>query len=242
MNSPISKSKNWIQWFPIFVLGICAVGCNADANRLNLEGKGLFEQGQYGPAFGRFQQALRADPKNADSYYNLGAVMHRTAIQTRDKQSVAQAESYYRQAINVNPNHVEANRGLAVILIGQNRQQAAFELVRDWMVRAPGSPDPKIELGRLYHEYGDKSTATQLLSDALNIDYRNARALRALGQIREENGELAQAIANYQRSYQSNTAQVDLPGRIAQLQQRLATEQVGGSGTRVVDSGGSSSR
>ena len=70
---------------------------------------------------------------------------------------------------------------------------------------------------------GDKVTATQLLSDALNVDDRNARALRALGHIREENGDLNQAIVNYQRAYDIDQMQSDLPARIGYLQQRLAS-------------------
>ena len=215
---------------------VVMAGCKSNTNQLNMEGKALFEQGQYSHAINRFQQALKANPRDANAYYNLAATYHRGAIQTRDAQTVAQADSFYRQALELNPNHVEANRGLGVLLIGQNRQSEAFNLIRDWMNRNPNSPDPRIELARLYHEFGDRDTATQLLSDSLNIDYRNARALRALGRIREEKGELAQAISNYQRSYQSNSSQNDLLGRIATLQQRIAANntnntRVGGSGT-----------
>jgi len=224
------------------VASCCAVvGCNA--NKYNVEGKRLYEQGQYPQAISSFQQALKVQPRDANAYYNLGVTFHQLGNQAKNPQTLAQAESFYRQAIENNPDHVEAHRGLAVLLAETNRKELAFQTLRDWLSSRPDSTDARIELARLYKEFGDKTTATQLLSDALNVDYRNARALRALGHIREENGDLAQAIANYQRSYEINNVQTDLPQRIGYLQQRLAsTYNFYPEPTRVVNSENDNSR
>ena len=98
-------------------------------------------------------------------------------------------------------------------------------MVQNWRVQQPYSAEPIIELARLYRESGDSSTATQLLADAIKLDGNNARALRAMGMLREESGDYAQALQNYIRSYQLNNAQGDLPQKIASLQGQARTAQ-----------------
>jgi tetratricopeptide (TPR) repeat protein len=239
MKKKFSIHKN--AWLTLTLLTLVASGCSA--NRFNVEGSKYYQQGQYSQAINSFQQAIKAQPRDANGYYNLGVTFHNLGNQTKNSQSLVQAESFYRQAIENNPDHVDAHRGLAVLLAETNRKQLAFDSLRDWLARRPDSAEPRIELARLYKEFGDKSTATQLLSDALNVDYRNARALRALGHIREENGDLSQAIANYERAYQIDELQKDLPGRIAYLQQRLAsTYNFLPEPTRMVESRASTAR
>ena len=56
----------------------CSTGCRAVATGRNVDGVRYFQQGQYPVAIQRFDSALTIDPKNPDSYYNKGAVLHRT--------------------------------------------------------------------------------------------------------------------------------------------------------------------
>ena len=77
----------------------------------------------------------------------------------------------------------------------------------------------------MYRETGNRAQATQLLSDALNVDSTNARALKAMGQMREEAGQYAMALENYVRSYQSNNLQTDVAQKIATLQGRVRSAQ-----------------
>ena len=218
----MQKTKSCVL-ISFLLLSICSIGCQFSANRQNIEGRKLFEMGQYTQAVNKFQSAIKNQPRNPDAYYNLGAVFHSMATRTNNRQSLAQAESFYKQSLDLDPNHVDAHRGLAVLFAQSERKQLAFDSLRSWLSQSPGSPEPRIELARLYREYGDLNTATQLLSDALNVDHRNARALRAMGDIREQSGDIQQAIANYQRSYTLNNLQSDLPNRISALQQRLAS-------------------
>ncbi len=57
--------------------------------------------------------------------------------------------------------------------------------------------------------------------EAVAIDPHNARALAALGKVREESGDPAQALANYQRSLQINHNQPAVAARVAALQTSL---------------------
>ena len=75
--------------------------------------------------------------------------------------------------------------------------------------------------------------------DALNIDAKNPRAWAALAGIREQQGQLAQALSNYRQAYQLNQALPGMTNRIASLQQRIASAASGVSaspGTQIVTS------
>ena len=55
------------------------------------------------------------------------------------------------------------------------------------------------------------------LIEAVTAEPNNARALAALGKLREDAGETQQALANYQRSLQLNPNQPQLASRVVSL-------------------------
>ena len=102
------------------------------------------------------------------------------------------------------------------------QEKFAFDLLNDWKNRYANSPEPVIELARLYQEYGDNRRATDLLADALRLDGQNVRALKAMGHIREVQGQTHLALDNYLRVLQLDNQQVDVASRVASLQSQLA--------------------
>ncbi len=214
---PITSAA-WLCCFA--VAAALSSGCGMVANGRNVDGVRYFQQGQYGVAVQRFQAALAADRTNADAYYNLAATYHRVGVQNKDSASLASAESLYRQALDINPNHVDGRRGLAVLLTETNRTDEAFGMLRQWVATNPTLADARVELARLHEEYGDKKTAETQLAESLQINPNNWRAHAALGRLREQSGDYAQALANYQRAYQINQFQPQLAERIASLQRQ----------------------
>ncbi len=211
---------------------VLGVGCRAVSTGRNVDGVRYFQQGQYPVALRRFESALTIDPKNPDSYYNMGAIHHRTAVQTKNPNELNQAESLYRQCLAYDPNHVDCHRGLAVLLTETNRTADAFKLLRDWATVNPHSSDARVELARLYEEYGDQRAAETYLTEALTINSRDWRAHAALGRIKEQAGDHGQALVNYQRAHQLNRFQPELEQRIASLQSKApAVPAAGGTTT-----------
>jgi len=223
-SSVISAATRCWRPLGILLLGgillIGSAGCHMASNGENIEGARLFRQGQYYAAMDHFQQALGTDPKNADAYYNLAAAHHHMGKRASDPALLKQAENLYNQCLNLAPDHTDCHRGLAVLLVDTDRSNEAFTLLQRWALRSPHVADARVELARLYEEFHDKQTAQMHLYDAVAIDPSNFRAWKALGKIREESGDYAQALANYQRSYQLNAFQDRLGERIAGLQQR----------------------
>ena len=215
-------SKSSVRLALVAVLMTAAVGCGVMADSHNVQGKKLFQSGQYDRAVASFQQALSQDAGNADACYNLASVYHHLGIATRDTSMLTQAETLYNECLNRDPNHVDCHRALAVLLVQDDRKDSAFTLLRRWAAANPLSPEPKLELARLYREFGDNQTATELIAEAIKQDPRNVRAHRAMGQIREEQGQLASALDSYQRALQANNMQADLQTKVASLQQQVA--------------------
>ena len=205
------------------------VGCNLGAQKNNFNGKQAYDLGQYSVAINNFQKALQSNPQNADAYYNLGASYYALAKQNNNTQWISQAEQLYRQAISLNDQHVDAHRGLAGLLIETNREKYAFDLVNEWQKRYPGSTEPIVELARLYQEYGDNRRSIDLLSDALKLAPNNVRALKAMGHVREVQGQSHLALDNYLRVLQLDKQQPDVLSRVASLQSRLAALPVPGN-------------
>jgi tetratricopeptide (TPR) repeat protein len=205
----------------------------------NAEGVRLFDQGRYQEAIEQFELAVNYDPNKADGYYNLASVYHRLGASTGDRSQLAQAEHYYNQCLDRDEHHRHCYRGLAVLLVEQERSEEAFRLLEGWTDRNPMSPEPKIELARLFEEFGDRETAKAHLLEGLSCDPENARALAALGRIREQMGEHALALNDYQQSLWQDRFQPEVAARVAALQSTLGptpatTINTPPGGTRIV--------
>ncbi|MDX1946865.1 MAG: tetratricopeptide repeat protein [Pirellulaceae bacterium] len=201
---------------------VALAGCRAVSTGRNMDGVRYFQEGQYPVALQRFDSALTIDSRNADAYYNKAAVFHRMGTQARDQSQLTQAESLYRQALDINPNHVDAHRGLAVLLTETGRVDQAFQLLKTWAVTSPQNAEARVELARLYEEYGDPKSAVLYLNEALTISGNNWRALAALGRLREQEGDYKQALENYQRSLTYNRFQPQIEQRVAELRTRVS--------------------
>ena len=202
-------------------LAICVAttGCsNIQSQASNVEGVRLYQQGNYQQAADRFQQAIAENPKSPEGYYNLGASLQKVGTLYNRPEDLKQAEILYNQCLERDPAHVEAHRGLAVLLNETGRQQEAFRLLNNWAASDPKSAEPKIELARLLEESGQTEQAKAQLVDALTVEPHNARALTALGRLRDQSGDHQQALANYQRSLSLNRFQPEVAARVAQLQ------------------------
>src|SRR5262245_1644977 len=159
---------------------LASAGCRMVSQGRNVDGVRYFQQGQYPVALQRFDAALTIDPRNADTYYNKAAVYHRMGMAGRDQNLLTQAESLYNQCLDLNPNHVDCHRGLAVLLSETGRNDKAIALLTNWVAQSPQNADARVELARLYEESGQPTVAQTKLNEALVLDMRNWRAHAAL--------------------------------------------------------------
>jgi tetratricopeptide (TPR) repeat protein len=223
-------------------------GCNMVATGQNMQGAQLYEKGQYYQAMEKFQQAMASDPTDADAYYNMASTMQQLGTTNKDPNMLQQAETLYNQCLDRNPNHADCHRALAVLLVQTDRSDRAFNLLKNWAIRSPQSADARVELARLYEEFGDTKTAELQLQQALQIDQNNPRAWTAMAYLRESKGDTQQALANYQRAYALDGYNPALASRIAALNQSTSQANWGNvspvlpdnATTRTVDASSSS--
>jgi tetratricopeptide (TPR) repeat protein len=238
MPTDVSKSSaghkyaGWVYCWPI--LWLCLTGCQWASSGQNSAGARLYEQGQYSAALQNFQKVVASDPTNADGYYNLAATNHRLGLQRRDSAQLAQAESLYNQCLDYSPNHVECHRGLAVLLVDTGRPDRAFALLKNWAAKTPQFAEPRIELARLYEEIRQPATALKYLEDAVQQDPNNSRAWVALGRLREQSGDLGQALQNYQRSLALGGGGPMVNERVAAINRQMSANYE----TNVANNGG----
>jgi tetratricopeptide (TPR) repeat protein len=206
------------------LVALAATGCKVAADGQNLQGARLYQSGNYDTAMQNFQKAVATDPTNADGYYNMACTMHRMGSAKNDQNTLNQAETLYNQCLDVDPNHADCYRALAVLLVETGRSDKAFNLLKNWALRSPQVADARVELARLYEEFGDPEAAKTYLTEAVGLDQYNARAWNALGRLREQTGEYSQALANYQRSYNLNRFQPEIQERMAALNRTIATQ------------------
>lgn len=200
---------------------VALAGCQFTAQGQNMQGVERFKLGDYNGAAVHFQQALKTNPRNADAHYNLGALYHRYGETNRDPNLLATAEREYQQALLLDPNHADTRRGYTTLLVETNRAAEAYASLQQWAQHNPNSPNPRIELARLYQLSGDKNSAEQLLAQAMQIDPNNASTWTGIARLREESGDYSAAMASYQRAVQLNpTTQVAARDKLLELQSR----------------------
>jgi tetratricopeptide (TPR) repeat protein len=204
---------------PVFICVAClaATGCGGIARNDNAAGVQLYQQGNYLGAVNHFQQALAKQPGNADCFYNLGATYHQQSKLFGRPADLQTAEQYYHLCLARNPNHEACQRGLAVLLVEENRRDEAMAQLQQWAQRQPANPNPQIEMARLCQEHGDLREAENHLIDSLAIAPDNPRAMVALGQIRESQGDASQAIADYSLALAVDPQQPTVAARAASL-------------------------
>jgi tetratricopeptide (TPR) repeat protein len=201
---------------------LSAAGCGGlVAQSRNAQGVRLFDQARYQEALQEFEQAIISDPSGADGYYNLAAVYHRLGSLNNDRSHLDQAEHYYNQCLDRDAEHQQCYRGLAALLVEEERSEEAFRLLERWADRSPTSAEARVELARLTEEFGDRQAAKEHLIEALSVDPRDPRALAALGRLREQSGQYALAVNNYRQSLWQNQAQPEVAARIAALEPSL---------------------
>lgn len=247
-----------MQRFALRLLGLITVagslaasGCQLSSATQNVQGVRDFQSGRYDAAAQRFQLASLENPNNPDTLYNLGATLHQMAYlkeqqaRTQDEQDEIrdlqiQAEEVYNRCLDLNEDHVECRRSLAVLLTEMGRSEQAFTLLQRWATANPELADARIELARLYEEHGDTDTALLHLHQAMRVGDINSRAhsraWAAAGLIRERRGELAQAQQNFQQAYSLNRDQPGVGYHLAGLTRRVRSDsfQSQSAGTRLV--------
>ena len=197
---------------------------------------------QYPQAEEAFRQATILDPDNFQAYQNLGAALRRQqrfneslqAMQTAVELSPspppqhyhymgldavelgwsAEAERYFRLALQADPDHTDARRQLVFIYLNSKRYQAALEL-------DPGLRNGLDPLAYEYFTTGRVEQALEIYRHITALDPESAAAHANLGAALAQSGRYQEALITLERALTLDPQQPSALTNIELVRQRL---------------------
>ena len=157
-------------------------GCSPQARetRALAQGKKELQKGNNQVAIIRFKNAMAAEPKDAEPYYQLGLAY----LALKD---LSTAASYFHKATELNPKHAEAQLKLAELLSG-GRDKAMVEeaqkRTKDVLALLPEDTDALDVLAFTELRLGQPDSAEEHLKEALRKSPDSLRSSIALAQSR----------------------------------------------------------
>jgi Flp pilus assembly protein TadD len=124
-------------------------------------GIALIKNEKYAEARQQLEQAVTADPKNAEAAYYLGLAREKT----KDRDG---AEASYKAALAIDPAFVEASENLAAVYLDEPpRPDEAITVLKDALAKAPDNARLMQNLGYAYGLKGDVDGATKQYEAAI---------------------------------------------------------------------------
>lgn len=122
------------------------------------------------------------------------------AIQYHQAGQLAEAESIYRQVLQVDPRHADALHYLGVISHQQENPETAVELISRAIQTAPDNASYHSNLGEAFRALGRFDEATAAYEKALAIDPAFAMAHNNLANVLADSGRKDDALARYEKA------------------------------------------
>lgn len=150
----------------------------------SLLGDGLVRIGDHDGAKQAWLLAAGVDPKDPAKFKALLTRNLHEAEASLKKKDVARAERFFRRAIVLEPDSLEASRGLAAVLNQLGDGHAAVRWVQRALAREPRDPDSHVVLGDALLLLGDKVGAEHEWREANRLDPANMEAQRRIRRLR----------------------------------------------------------
>ena len=122
------------------------------------------------------------------------------AIQYHQAGQLTEAESIYRQVLQIDPRHPDALHYLGVISHQQDDPETAVELISKAIQAAPGNASYHSNLGEAFRALGRFDEATAAYEKALAIDPGFAMAHNNLANVLADSGRKEDALARYDKA------------------------------------------
>ncbi|MDF3068562.1 MAG: Basic proline-rich protein [Polyangiaceae bacterium] len=150
----------------------------------SLLGDGLVRIGDHEGAKAAWLLAAGVDPNDEAKFKALlDRNLHEAAASLK-KKDVARAERFFRRAIVLDPESLEASRGLAAVLNQLGDGAAAMRWAQRALAREPRDPDAHVVLGDSLLLLGDKPAAEREWREANRLDPANLQAQNRIRRLR----------------------------------------------------------
>jgi len=171
------------------ILGISA----SEPRALHLLGTLHAQTGRLASAIDLLRQALRLDPRNAETRNNLGLALHGLG-------EVAAAAAAFREAVRLNPRYPEALNNLGDLLREEGRLESAVECLEAALCLRPHYPEALNNLGVACLQSGRHSRAIAAFTALLTHRPDDYTTRRNLAVACQEAGDLPAALHHYSQA------------------------------------------
>lgn len=134
------------------------------------------------------------NPKDADSYYNLGLINHK-------KETIKEAIDYYKKALNINDKDADCHYSLSLANFEINDYDQSLKSIFKAIECDPTTMSYKLALAELYEKIGlrtgkleDLNLAIEAYEQYLIIDPKNEKATNALSVCYARQGNISKTI------------------------------------------------
>lgn len=121
-----------------------------------------------------------------------------------------EAETAYRQALELSPHHAETLHLLGLVTYRQHRLTEALNYLHAAIARHASSPVYWFNLGVVSHKAGRSQDAVTAYEKAIALNPRYPEAYGNLGNVLRETGNLTAALQAYQQALAYNPSQADI--------------------------------
>jgi len=120
-----------------------------------------------------------------------------------DARRHAQAEAWFRRALQAKPSYAPAHAGIGLVLLDRGDLDAAHHALLLACKFAPDDADAWTHLGLVQLRLGNHFKAEESLKRALGLAPKHAHAWNNLGNVERTRGQLADAIECFRRAVES---------------------------------------
>jgi cellulose synthase operon protein C len=147
------------------------------------------------------KKSIAVAPQNALGYSAMGGL-----LASRGK--FQEAQSYFEQALDRDPNHFAALKGLVAIFLRQGQNGKAIERVRQQIAKSPNNDSFYTLLGSLQADGRDWAAAEASLQKAVSLNQNDLAAFSLLSKVQVRQGSADKALTTAYKSIQDNPKSV----------------------------------
>jgi tetratricopeptide (TPR) repeat protein len=150
------------------------------------------KQGLPQQAISAFEKCLAFEPYNPDSIFYLARAWERAGELTK-------SGDLYRRGIAVSPDYGDLQTGLGRVLLRQGQPEEAKAVAAKVLVRSPEDTDALLVMGLACQRMGNRKQAREYLERGVRLADTYTDFHLALARIAEQDSDVHQAIAQYER-------------------------------------------
>ena len=170
----------------------------------------LMGQKKFPEARQTLEGLLKVMPNSPDVYFQLGMV-------NLSENKFKDAEAAFRKSFDLNPSNLRGMMGLAETFMAQNKPDAALGVLQSESSKQPARTDLKIAMGNIAVRAGRFDQAVQFYQGVLNsLDPKSRGDVYVrLGETYRRKGDLADAIASFQKARETMPDNIVALGSLA---------------------------